>query len=190
MVETYNQYTHLPIPVLLAKPSQQTIFWEIYHCWRSWCGQGLWNWGEENLPCTRNQGPHRDSLWTAVAPSSTSAQPTGKCIPRYFRRLCYNRRRNGNCAHGPYLWSWRCPLPAAHLYRPLGKRRKRKWSSFGHLAGSSVQLPEIGEVCQKHLLSREGPEKSVGVAIAIRLKEENRAFKVEKYVTLQLLANR
>ena len=45
-------------------------------------------------------------------------------------------------------------------------------------------LPEIGGKFVKNAYYAEGeaPEKSVDVEIAIRLKEENRAFKVEKYV--------
>ena len=45
-------------------------------------------------------------------------------------------------------------------------------------------LPEIGGKFVKNAYYPEGeaPEKSVDVEIAIRLKEENRAFKVEKYV--------
>ena len=45
-------------------------------------------------------------------------------------------------------------------------------------------LPNIGGKYVKNAYYPEGeaPEKSVDVEIAIRLKEENRAFKVEKYV--------
>ena len=47
--------------------------------------------------------------------------------------------------------------------------------------------PELGELGGKYVKNEyyndgEAPEKSVDVEIAIRLKEENRAFKVEKYV--------
>ncbi|WP_424492596.1 isoleucine--tRNA ligase [Salinimicrobium sp. GXAS 041] len=47
--------------------------------------------------------------------------------------------------------------------------------------------PEVGEYAGKYVKNEyydngEAPEKSVDVEIAIRLKEENRAFKVEKYL--------
>jgi len=47
--------------------------------------------------------------------------------------------------------------------------------------------PELGELAGKYVKNEyyddgQAPEKSVDVEIAIRLKEENRAFKVEKYV--------
>ncbi len=47
--------------------------------------------------------------------------------------------------------------------------------------------PEMGEYAGKYVKNEyyddgEAPEKSVDVEIAIKLKEENRAFKVEKYV--------
>lgn len=47
--------------------------------------------------------------------------------------------------------------------------------------------PEVGELAGKYVKNEyypdgEAPEKSVDVEIAIKLKEENRAFKVEKYV--------
>ncbi len=47
--------------------------------------------------------------------------------------------------------------------------------------------PEMGELAGKYVKNEyyddgEAPEKSVDVEIAIKLKEENRAFKVEKYV--------
>ncbi len=47
--------------------------------------------------------------------------------------------------------------------------------------------PEMGELAGKYVKNDyydegEAPEKSVDVEIAIKLKEENRAFKVEKYV--------
>lgn len=47
--------------------------------------------------------------------------------------------------------------------------------------------PELGEFAGKYVKNEyydadEAPEKSVDVEIAIKLKEENRAFKVEKYV--------
>ncbi len=47
--------------------------------------------------------------------------------------------------------------------------------------------PEMGELAGKYVKNEyyedgEAPEKSVDVEIAIRLKEENKAFKVEKYV--------
>ncbi len=47
--------------------------------------------------------------------------------------------------------------------------------------------PELGELAGKYVKNEyyaegEAPEKSVDVEIAIKLKEENRAFKVEKYV--------
>jgi hypothetical protein len=39
------------------------------------------------------------------------------------------------------------------------------------------------EICKnEYYNSGEAPERSVDVEIAIRLKEENKAFKVEKYV--------
>ncbi|UNY99462.1 isoleucine--tRNA ligase [Zhouia spongiae] len=46
------------------------------------------------------------------------------------------------------------------------------------------ELPEIGGkyVKNEYYTDGEAPEKSVDVEIAIRLKEENKAFKVEKYV--------
>ncbi len=47
--------------------------------------------------------------------------------------------------------------------------------------------PEMGEYAEKYVKNEyyndgEAPEKSVDVEIAIKLKEENKAFKVEKYV--------
>lgn len=47
-----------------------------------------------------------------------------------------------------------------------------------------AELPEIGGKYVKNEYYKEGeiPEKSVDVEIAIKLKEENKAFKVEKYV--------
>lgn len=46
------------------------------------------------------------------------------------------------------------------------------------------ELPEIGGkyVKNEYFVDGEAPERSVDVDIAIKLKEENRAFKVEKYV--------
>ncbi|MDF1698263.1 MAG: isoleucine--tRNA ligase [Saprospiraceae bacterium] len=47
-----------------------------------------------------------------------------------------------------------------------------------------AELPEIGGkyVKNEYYVDGEAPERSVDVEIAIRLKEENKAFKVEKYV--------
>jgi isoleucyl-tRNA synthetase len=48
-------------------------------------------------------------------------------------------------------------------------------------------VKQLGELGGKYVKNEyyddgEAPEKSVDVEIAIKLKEENRAFKVEKYV--------
>ncbi|MDG3583144.1 isoleucine--tRNA ligase [Galbibacter pacificus] len=47
-----------------------------------------------------------------------------------------------------------------------------------------AELPEVGSkyVKNEYYTDGEAPEKSVDVEIAIKLKEENKAFKVEKYV--------
>jgi len=57
---------------------------------------------------------------------------------------------------------------------PLVDLQGRFVSQMGDMAGKYVQNEYYNE--------GEAPEKSVDVEIAIRLKEENKAFKVEKYV--------
>ncbi len=66
---------------------------------------------------------------------------------------------------------------------PLGDRRGRFVPEMGELAGEAVKEEYLTEPEKEAARARQGRDKYLGVdeRIAIRLKQENKAFKVERY---------
>lgn len=192
LVRTFNQYTHLPINVILAKELVTRQMGSKYHQADSEQDLQTYKEGDKKIPyivLTEIKGekligikyhqllpyalPYQNPenafrviggtfvtteegtgvVHTAPTFGADDAKAAKEAVPEVPPMLVIDI--NGN------------PVPLVDLQ---GKFR--------------VELPEIGGKFVKNEYFKEGeaPEKSVDVEIAIKLKEENKAFKVEKYV--------
>lgn len=192
LVRTFNQYTHLPVNVILAKDLLSKQLSGKYERVESENDVLLYKEGDKKIPyviLTEIKGerliniryhqllpyaqPYQNAenafrviggsfvttedgtgiVHTAPTFGADDAKAAREAQPEVPPMLVLD-------AHGN-------PVPLVDLQ---GKFR--------------AELPEIGGKYVKNEYFSEGqaPEKSVDVEIAIRLKEENKAFKVEKYV--------
>jgi len=192
LVKTFNQYTYLPVNVILAKNLVGKQFNKIY--FESTDAEGFSNFkeGDKKIPyqiLTECKGadlvgvkyeqllpytlPYQNPenafrvisgdfvttedgtgiVHTAPTFGADDAKVAKEAIPEVPPMLVLDE--NGS------------PVPLVDL-------QGRFTAHLGDLAGKYVKNEYYNE--------GEAPEKSVDVEIAIRLKEENKAFKVEKYV--------
>lgn len=192
LVKTFNQYTYLPVNVILAKNLVGKQFNKIY--FESTDAEDFSNFkeGDKKIPyriLTECKGadlvgvkyeqllpytlPYQNPqnafrvisgdfvttedgtgiVHTAPTFGADDAKVAKEAIPEVPPMLVLDE--NGS------------PVPLVDL-------QGRFTSHLGDLAGKYVKNEYYNE--------GEAPEKSVDVEIAIRLKEENKAFKVEKYV--------
>jgi len=193
VVETYNQYTHLPIRVLLAKvlvdkqfsgkhlaveTKEKLLAYSAkskkipYLITNEIIGKDLIGiryeqlWKDAPLPLKNPQDAFRvisgdfvttedgtGIVHTAPTFGADDAQVAKEAIPPIPPLLVLDE--NGNEV-------------------PLVTLEGKFHSALGELGGKYVK--------NEYYPEGAAPERSVDVEIAIRLKEENRAFKVEKYV--------
>lgn len=187
MIETFNQYTHEPQKVILAqnlvgkyfKADQQNEPLENYDQkgknipWRVvWEGRGedlLELRYEQLLPYAKPYQNPENAFRVIAGDFVTTEDGTGivHTAPT-FGADDAKVAREANPQVPPML-----VLDDAKNPVPLVDLQGRFRPEMGDLAGKYVK--------NEYYADDEAPDKSVDVEIAIKLKEENKAFKVEKY---------
>ena len=193
VVETYNQYTHLPIKVLLAKALVGKQFSGKYTAVETEDALDAYEAGAKKIPYFLDQeikgselvGIRYEQLWHDAPLPLKNAEDAFRVISGDF----VTTEDGTGIVHTAPTFGADDAQVAKEATPPVPPLlildENDNEVPLVDLEGKfHKSLPEIGGKYVKNDYYKEGeaPEKSVDVEIAIRLKEENRAFKVEKYV--------
>ncbi|MGB1971635.1 MAG: isoleucine--tRNA ligase [Flavobacteriaceae bacterium] len=193
VVHTYNQYTHQPIKVLLAKALVGKQFVGKYFPVDQQKEVDLYTVGDKKIPYWLEReikgkelvGIRYEQLWQEAPLPLESPENAFRVIAGDF----VTTEDGTGIVHTAPTFGADDAQVAKEASPPvpplLVKDAHGNAVPLVDLQGKFyAQLPEIGGKYVKNEYYKDGeaPEKSVDVEIAIRLKEENRAFKVEKYV--------
>ena len=193
VVATYNQYTHLPIKVLLAKALVGKQFSGKYSAVETEEALNAYEAGAKKIPYFLGQeikgselvGIRYEQLWQDAPLPLKNAKDAFRVISGDF----VTTEDGTGIVHTAPTFGADDAQVAKEATPPvpplLVLDENDNEVPLVDLEGKfHKSLPEIGGKYVKNDYYKEGeaPEKSVDVEIAIRLKEENRAFKVEKYV--------
>ena len=193
VVETYNQYTHLPIKVLLAKALVGKQFSGKYTAVETEDALDAYEAGAKKIPYFLGQeikgnelvGIRYKQLWHDAPLPLKNAEDAFRVISGDF----VTTEDGTGIVHTAPTFGADDAQVAKEATPPvpplLVLDENDNEVPLVDLEGKfHKSLPEIGGkyVKNDYYKTGEAPEKSVDVEIAIRLKEENRAFKVEKYV--------
>ena len=193
VVATYNQYTHLPIKVLLAKALVGKQFSGKYSAVETEEALNAYEAGAKKIPYFLGQeikgselvGIRYEQLWQDAPLPLKNAEDAFRVISGDF----VTTEDGTGIVHTAPTFGADDAQVAKEATPPvpplLVLDENDNEVPLVDLEGKfHKSLPEIGGKYVKNDYYKEGeaPEKSVDVEIAIRLKEENRAFKVEKYV--------
>ena len=193
VVETYNQYTHLPIKVLLAKALVGKQFSGKYTIVETKQALNAYEAGAKKIPYFLAQeikgselvGIRYEQLWHDAPLPLKNAEDAFRVISGDF----VTTEDGTGIVHTAPTFGADDAQVAKEATPPvpplLVLDENDNEVPLVDLEGKfHKSLPEIGGKYVKNDYYKEGeaPEKSVDVEIAIRLKEENRAFKAEKYV--------
>ena len=193
VVDTYNQYTHLPIKVLLAKALVGKQFSGKYTAVETKEALGAYEAGAKKIPYFLGQeikgsalvGIRYEQLWHDAPLPLNNAEDAFRVISGDF----VTTEDGTGIVHTAPTFGADDAQVAKEATPPvpplLVLDENDNEVPLVDLEGKfHKSLPEIGGKYVKNDYYKEGeaPERSVDVEIAIRLKEENRAFKVEKYV--------
>ena len=194
VVETYNQYTHLPIRVLLAKALVNKQFSGKYTAVEDLDAVKAYESGAKKIPYCITQeikgealiGIRYEQLWHQAPLPLSQPENAFRVIAGDF----VTTEDGTGIVHTAPTFGADDAQVAKEATPPvpplLVKDENENEVPLVDLAGKFYAgLPEIGGKFVKNAYYPEGeaPEKSVDVEIAIRLKEENRAFKVENMFT-------
>jgi len=193
VVETFNQYTHLPIRVLLAQALITKQFSGKYFATESSEELKTYAAGDKKIPyCITDEilgkdlvGIRYKQLWKDAPLPLENAEDAFRVISGNF---VTTEDGTGIVHTAPTFGADDAqvakeasppipPLLVKDEYgneEPLVTLQGKFHSVLGELGGKYVK--------NEYYPEGTAPERSVDVEIAIRLKEENRAFKVEKYV--------
>lgn len=193
VIHTYNQYTHLPIQVLLAKALIGKQFTGKYSKVDQADDLKGYQAGDKKIPFFVGQeikgaelvGIRYTQLWEGAPQPLENPENAFRVISGDF----VTTEDGTGIVHTAPTFGADDAQVAKEAQPPvpplLVKDKYDNDVPLVDLQGKFVAtLPEIGGKYVKNAYYPEGeaPEKSVDVEIAIRLKEENKAFKVEKYV--------
>ena len=193
VVATYNQYTHLPIKVLLAKALVGKQFSGKYSAVETEEALNAYEAGAKKIPYFLGQeikgselvGIRYEQLWQDAPLPLKNAEDAFRVISGDF----VTTEDGTGIVHTAPTFGADDAQVAKEATPPvpplLVLDENDNEVPLVDLEGKfHKSLPEIGGKYVKNDYYKQGeaPEKSVDVEIAIRLKEENRAFKVEKYV--------
>ena len=192
VIKTYNQYTHLPIRVLLAKALVGKQFAGKYTPVTQ-AEELTYQQGDKKIPYMILQeikgeelvGIRYEQLWSGAPlplenPENAFRVISGDFVTTEDGTGIVHTAPTFGADDAQVAKEAQPPIPPL-----LVKDQHDNAVPLVDLQGKFVaSLPEIGGKYVKNAYYPEGeaPEKSVDVEIAIRLKEENKAFKVEKYV--------
>ena len=193
VVQTFNQYTHLPIRVLLAKALVNKQFTGKYTAVKHLDEVNAYQSGAKKIPYLITQEIKGEELLEIRYEQLWQQAPLPLNNPENAFRVIagdFVTTDDGTgIVHTAPTFGADDAQVAKEATPPvpplLVKDENENEVPLVDLAGKFYAgLPEIGGKFVKNAYYPEGeaPEKSVDVEIAIRLKEENRAFKVEKYV--------
>ena len=193
VVETFNQYTHLPIKVLLAKALVGKQFSGKYTAAETTEALNAYEAGAKKIPYFIHQeikgselvGIRYEQLWQDAPLPLNNPEDAFRVISGDF----VTTEDGTGIVHTAPTFGADDAQVAKEATPPvpplLVLDENDNEVPLVDLEGKfHASLPEIGGKYVKNDYYKEGeaPERSVDVEIAIRLKEENRAFKVEKYV--------
>ena len=193
VVETFNQYTHLPIKVLLAKALVGKQFSGKYTAAETTEALNAYEAGAKKIPYFIHQeikgselvGIRYEQLWNDAPLPLKNPEDAFRVISGDF----VTTEDGTGIVHTAPTFGADDAQVAKEATPPvpplLVLDENDNEVPLVDLEGKfHASLPEIGGKYVKNDYYKEGeaPERSVDVEIAIRLKEENRAFKVEKYV--------
>ena len=193
VVQTFNQYTHLPIRVLLAKALVNKQFTGKYTAVKHLDEVNAYQSGAKKIPYLITQEIKGEELLEIRYEQLWQQAPLPLDNPENAFRVIagdFVTTDDGTgIVHTAPTFGADDAQVAKEATPPvpplLVKDENENEVPLVDLAGKFYAgLPGIGGKFVKNAYYPEGeaPEKSVDVEIAIRLKEENRAFKVEKYV--------
>jgi len=185
LVKTFNQYTHLPIQVILAKPLLEKQFagkFEIaeileykegdkkipYQVLKSFVGAELVGIKYEQLLPYTLPFEHADQAFRVI-PGDFVTTEDGTGIVHIAPTFGADDAKVAKEAGVPGMMVLNTegnPVPLVDL-------QGKFVAQMGEFAGKFVK--------NEYYPDGQEPDKSVDVEIAIKLKEENKAFKVEKY---------
>ena len=193
VVETFNQYTHLPIRVLLAQALVTKQFSGKYFATKTSEELKTYSAGDKKIPyCITDEilgkdliGIRYKQLWEDAPLPLENAEDAFRVISGNF---VTTEDGTGIVHTAPTFGADDAqvakeaspPIPPLLVLdeygnkEPLVTLQGKFHSVLGDLGGKYVK--------NEYYPDGTAPERSVDVEIAIRLKEENRAFKVEKYV--------
>ena len=193
VVHTFNQYTHLPVRVLLAKALVKKQFSGKYEAVSKLEEVEKYQSGDKKIPFYLNQeikGSELENIeykkiWSEAPDPFENAENAFRVITGDFvttedgTGIVHTAPTFG--ADDAKVAKEAVPeipplliLDENNNKVPLVDLQGKFRTELGSLAGQYVKNDYYPE--------GEAPEKSVDVQIAIRLKEENAAFKVEKYI--------
>lgn len=193
VVTTYNQYTHLPINVLLAKALVGKQFSGKYTAVENKAELEVYTTGDKKIPYYILQeikgeeliGIRYEQLWQDAPLPLNNPENAFRVISGDF----VTTEDGTGIVHTAPTFGADDAQVAKEASPPvpplLVLDENDNEVPLVDLEGKfHISLPEIGGKYVKNDYYDEGkvPERSVDVEIAIRLKEENKAFKVEKYV--------
>lgn len=192
VVNTFNQYTHLPIKVLLAKALVGKQFAGKFTQVETEEALGDYEAGAKKIPYFIGQeikgeallGIRYEQLWHEAPLPLANAQDAFRVIAGDF----VTTEDGTGIVHTAPTFGADDAQVAKEAVPPvpplLVLDENDNEIPLVDLEGKfHASLPGIGGKYVKNAYYTENaPDKSVDVEIAIRLKEENRAFKVEKYV--------
>lgn len=192
VVKTYNQYTHLPIKVLLAKALVGKQFSGKYTSVETEEALNAYEAGAKKIPYSLGQeikgselvGIRYEQLWQDAPLPLKNAEDAFRVISGDF----VTTEDGTGIVHTAPTFGADDAHVAKEANPPvpplLVLDENDNEVPLVDLEGKfHKSLPEIGgKYVKNDYYTEAAPEKSVDVEIAIRLKEENRAFKVEKYV--------
>lgn len=192
LVKTFNQYTHLPILVILAKDLVSKQMGGKYEKVDSEESVSLYKEGDKKIPyfiLTEIKGKKLMGIrYHQLLPYAQPYQNAENAFRVIGGSFVTTEDGTGIVHTAPTFGAddAKAAKEAVPEVPPM-----LVLDSFGNpvplvdLQGKfRSELPDIGGkyVKNEYFAEGESPEKSVDVDIAIKLKEENKAFKVEKYV--------
>ena len=193
IIQTYNQYTHLPIRVLLAEALVGKLFGKIYNAVATQSELESYDNSQKQIPYwveTQIQGEaligiRYYQLWGDAPKPSENAEDAFRVIAGDF----VTTQDGTGIVHTAPTFGADDAKAASEAIPPVPPLRVTDEN------GNKVPLvdlqgkfrPELKSLGGKYVKNEyypegQAPDKSVDVEIAIRLKEQNRAFLVEKYV--------
>jgi len=193
VVQTFNQYTYKPIRVLLAKKLLSKQFGKKYQQVKSQGDLDAYDKADKTIPFWLEQeivgadlvGIQYEQLWTEAPLPYQNADNAFRIISGDYVTTddgtgIVHTAPTFGADDAKVAKEATPPVPPLLILDenenpvPLVDLQGKFRPEVGLVGGKFVK--------NEYYPKEEAPEKSVDVEIAIRLKEENKAFKVEKYV--------